>query len=125
MASAPRPALLSEKGGVVLCHLGFPLAGLARVAAEAVSFDRRGAVVRLSGAGVALDAVRTQDAVVIDLALPGNPNYGKRVLHFLGKVTLVSRQRSGQVWLAIAFTHVSIASLSQPSAIGPWTGAKL
>lgn len=91
-----------------MCQIIVPGNGSGEVQAEAVSFDRWGAVVRLRKVDVPGHLVSAQDSVLLDVALPPSRAYGRRAIHCIGMATHVSATAEGALWLVLRFSQINI-----------------
>lgn len=94
------------------CRIEVPGQGLGDVPAEAVSFDRWGAVVKLRQVDAPGHTVSARDNVLLDLALPPSRSYGRRAIHCIGTATRVSATTEGALWLVVRFSQVNIRQMS-------------
>lgn len=111
MAAAAQLVKDSGKGQVLHCFLDIPGSHLSKIPADAVSFDRWGAVVEVRQADVKGRAVSAQDSVLLDVALPPSRTFGRRAIHCIGSATHVSASTAGSLWLVLRFSQLNIRQL--------------
>lgn len=60
-------------------------------------------------------SVSARDPILLDVALPPSPAYGRRAIHCIGSAIHVSSSAAGSLWLVLHFSQLHIRQL-EPAA---------